>query len=608
MEYGLPLELFDNREKLFPMLIKGVIYRLDVIAGKFEFVSYYCEELLGYSSEELLTADFGSAYTMIHPDDLPVFLNKLDYVKSRGPDAQLEVQEVSYRTSRKDREYIYVTARYFPVFGPNGILRAIIGIFQETVDQGQVEEELFIRLQYEEALANCSRLLLTSYNLEAAISHALSELLNASGTDRVYLCENVEDADGHLAMKRIHEVFSGRIDIRRMSLQPDILSYEAGFDRWRQILCRGDIIAGPVDQMPEVERRQLSMLDIISLLVIPIFVDNKFYGFIAFNECTRLREWREEDTRLLRSGADMIGSAISRKRTEDRLRHSERRYRILIEENINPIAIFRQDRLLLSNRALALLFQYDSPAAMKGLSLSEFIVPDDYSKVKSSMGVVEVGSPAVVIKTTGVKSGGQKFPMEISLADIVFDLGSVLQVIFNDITERHRVEEILRYTATHDPLTGLLNRGAILERLTAELSRAKRVRDPLAIALLDIDFFKKVNDTYGHIVGDGVLREVSRRIQTGIRKYDTVGRYGGEEFLIVVPAYKDISNKLIFERIRLSICQQEANVSGMLVPISASLGVAVYDGRMSLTAFINTADEALYRAKRKGRNLVEYAI
>ena len=98
-----------------------------------------------------------------------------------------------------------------------------------------------------------------------------------------------------------------------------------------------------------------------------------------------------------------------------------------------------------------------------------------------------------------------------------------------------RAQEALRDLATHDPLTGLLNRRASLDSLLAELSRGSRTQDPVCIVMADIDHFKKINDTHGHLIGDDVLCEVARRMQSSLRRYDTVGRYGGEEFLLVLP-------------------------------------------------------------------------
>lgn len=170
------------------------------------------------------------------------------------------------------------------------------------------------------------------------------------------------------------------------------------------------------------------------------------------------------------------------------------------------------------------------------------------------------------------------------------------------------LQDALRYHATHDPLTNILNRGAIMARLRSEMSRAVRERSHLCVALLDIDNFKKINDTHGHSVGDLVLCEIVQRIRSAMRDYDVVGRYGGEEFLVVVPGADSESAVKVFDRIRRKVGEEEMEISGARLSITASLGVSVFEKQMDIDELTRFADMALYRAKKKGRNRVEYAI
>jgi diguanylate cyclase (GGDEF)-like protein len=166
------------------------------------------------------------------------------------------------------------------------------------------------------------------------------------------------------------------------------------------------------------------------------------------------------------------------------------------------------------------------------------------------------------------------------------------------------LQEKLRFNAMHDPLTGILNRGAVLERLHCELARSRRENQPMTLALLDLDHFKVVNDTYGHLAGDEVLRETTRRIKSIVRDYDILGRYGGEEFLIVIPGADRQSALSVYERIREGIGSPPMNTSAAPLVVTVSMGVAEYDGTMSDEELIQLADDALYRAKDLGRNRV----
>lgn len=167
----------------------------------------------------------------------------------------------------------------------------------------------------------------------------------------------------------------------------------------------------------------------------------------------------------------------------------------------------------------------------------------------------------------------------------------------------------LQFQATHDSLTGVANRGVIFDALRREASRQGREGSAYGIILLDLDHFKWVNDTHGHIAGDAVLKETARRMSNCVRAYDIVGRYGGEEFLVVLPACEAICMKKLAERLRLAIGSQVIATPQGDVSITASLGVAVSTLARPVNpdALLHEADQALYRAKSRGRNCFEVA-
>ncbi len=162
----------------------------------------------------------------------------------------------------------------------------------------------------------------------------------------------------------------------------------------------------------------------------------------------------------------------------------------------------------------------------------------------------------------------------------------------------------LRELSMHDALTGIFNRRAVLERLHAEMSRAEREGNPLSIAMLDIDFFKKVNDTHGHNAGDEVLKEFVRRVLASVRPYDVLGRYGGEEFLLILVKTSLDTAKLVFERVRETIAGEPFIFEGTSIEITVSIGGALRKDGEKVDVFIDRADKALYRAKEEGRNRV----
>jgi diguanylate cyclase (GGDEF)-like protein len=182
--------------------------------------------------------------------------------------------------------------------------------------------------------------------------------------------------------------------------------------------------------------------------------------------------------------------------------------------------------------------------------------------------------------------------------------------ILNLQTALLEAQEKLRIEASHDALTTMWNRRAIMQILNKELARARRQKSAFSIAMSDIDHFKVVNDTHGHLAGDAVLREVARRVDEIARDYDTVGRYGGEEFLIVLPACDQAGAVAAAERMRASVASAPVEAHGVEIPVTLSLGVAtsVHGRELKETEdFIAAADAALYRAKEGGRNRLEVA-
>jgi len=165
----------------------------------------------------------------------------------------------------------------------------------------------------------------------------------------------------------------------------------------------------------------------------------------------------------------------------------------------------------------------------------------------------------------------------------------------------------LRFQATHDLLTGLWNRAAILDILNRELARNRRSGSQLGVIMVDVDHFKIINDTYGHLAGDVVLREIARRMRVSMRSYDEIGRYGGEEFLVVAPGCTAPDTLKLAERLRNCLGGEAIALSGRTIQVAGSLGVA--SSREGQEAdedwLLRAADAALYLAKQRGRNRVE---
>ena len=172
--------------------------------------------------------------------------------------------------------------------------------------------------------------------------------------------------------------------------------------------------------------------------------------------------------------------------------------------------------------------------------------------------------------------------------------------------ELNRAKEEMAFQASHDALTGLFNRRAIMETMGREIERTKRNMQPLYIGMCDIDHFKTINDTYGHLAGDAILQEVANRFNAALRPYDLVGRYGGEEFLILLNSDESHVEGL-FERIRKAIELDAFLYEQESLRVTISCGVTQFSpstDKRNETELLAAADAALYKAKNSGRNKI----
>ena len=189
----------------------------------------------------------------------------------------------------------------------------------------------------------------------------------------------------------------------------------------------------------------------------------------------------------------------------------------------------------------------------------------------------------------------------------VFDKqGAVTQwrVVLDDIADRKKMEQKLNYLATTDELTGLWNRRFFMDLANQEMEKAKRYHQFFSLLLLDIDDFKTINDDYGHEAGDRLLNYVGKYIKNNLRKVDIPGRYGGDEFAVIMPQTDLNSAYIIGEKLRIYFDQNPLIYRNNNVHFTVSIGITEYDQNMtSIEKMIKIADDALYKAKKEGRNM-----
>jgi diguanylate cyclase (GGDEF)-like protein len=207
----------------------------------------------------------------------------------------------------------------------------------------------------------------------------------------------------------------------------------------------------------------------------------------------------------------------------------------------------------------------------------------------------------------GLEAGGNDYickPYDTAELKARLEVGRRMVQLQRQLAE---TRQQLAHEAMHDSLTGIMNRHAILNHLENELFRCEREGSGLGIGMCDIDHFKDVNDAHGHQVGDDVLKGAVKRLRRNLRRYDSVGRYDGEEFLIITPGVGKDSQAELLERLRREIGKKGIPTRKGKIGITASFGMTHTEGRCPSNAVLAAADEALYRAKESGRNCIRFA-
>jgi diguanylate cyclase (GGDEF)-like protein len=315
---------------------------------------------------------------------------------------------------------------------------------------------------------------------------------------------------------------------------------------------------------------------------------------------------RDRELRIVEAGAQLAGNAIARLQATRTLRENEER--IVLAEKAAFLGIWEldipHDILTLSQELAA---QVGLPDAAHQLTLSQLramIHSDDWQPILAALEQASADGKLFHAEFRVVLDNGliRWFRAQARI-ELVDRRPRRLIGVTVDITKEKEMLEELHFQAAHDGLTGIWNRRVIFDLMHREFEMASRLGTATGVMMIDLDHFKNVNDTHGHLAGDAVLTESVRRIKLAMRSYDLVGRYGGEEFLVVLPRCDIEHVRECAERIRVAIADEPMLAGGVRIPMTASVGTTVVDPSLITDEqALATADAALYHAKASGRN------
>jgi diguanylate cyclase (GGDEF)-like protein/PAS domain S-box-containing protein len=316
----------------------------------------------------------------------------------------------------------------------------------------------------------------------------------------------------------------------------------------------------------------------------------------------------EEQVRL--RTAELEDALRDNEKINRALRESEARFRALASQSMVGIAIIEHGKFTYSNDKFNRIFGYE---AAEILQMGPRDLAADRAMMEEILHTILANEVDQIERVShGLHKKGYTIDVEVRGCRMEIGGKTVVICVIMDVTERVRAErelralqEALREQSTHDGLTGLYNRRYLDETFARELIKAQREGGPISIIMADLDHFKKVNDLYGHLAGDEVLRAFGGLLKRNSRSSDIFCRYGGEEFLLVFPGMTEAAALERTERLRSAIAATPMSFGRSQIAVTSSFGVAMFPrcGRTA-DALIAAADRALYAAKAAGRNRV----
>jgi diguanylate cyclase (GGDEF)-like protein/PAS domain S-box-containing protein len=457
----------------------------------------------------------------------------------------------------------------------------------------------------------------------AAASSALSESLanvgKELGADRVYVFENVRDPDGRLWMNLtaewLRDGIRGLFELPGTKLHP----YSPDFTRWIEVLGDRQVLASAVAQLPELERRVLAAEKTASIVAVPIFLDDGWWGYLGADDCGRGRVWSESEIELLRVMAGAIAEDVQRRRRVSAEEIIGDRYRSIVQHIPAVTYIDALDdsasTLYMSPQVEGLLGYTPHEWMNDGDLWLRIVHPDDRARAAAAnQRHNETGETFSMDYRVYRKDGrivwihDEAKMVRDERGVPTFSLGVMI-----DITEIKRGDEKVAFLTYHDELTGLPSRSMFEEFLELSITRARHHEASVAVICVDIDDFRLVNDSLGRLAGDEVLNVVAGRLREAARETDLVARRSGDTFLLLLA---DLERE--GENVELAVARAESaaqrildslampfRAGGTELYVSASIGISLFPQDGDETgSLLRNAEAAMLESKKGGHAYV----
>ena len=456
-------------------------------------------------------------------------------------------------------------------------------------------------------------------NFENNLLRSMSILAEAVGADRVYVWKNYVK-DDVLHCMQLYEWSNGVPSQQGSDLARGI-AYKDIVPEWEKQLSQGQSINGIISKMSKDEKAALSPQGILSILIEPVFLQNKFWGFFGFDDCHNERLFSDNDEMILRAASQLMSNALIRNEMERKVTDESELNRVLFDTAPIGLITFNDDLNIVDcNDAVLNIFE-----ATKENYLGHFsdFTPTYQPEGQKTVDLLDdimrraLNGDRQVVELMFQKPDGEPIPCEVVMTCVKYNGKYIGLFYLYDLRNIRKMEESIQLLETeankifYDALTGIYNRRYFDEKLDHLINLLSRSDGVLSLMMIDIDFFKNYNDTYGHSEGDKCLKKIAETLTNTItRAEDFVARYGGEEFVVVLPNTDEsgtriIANKML-DNVRKCNLLHEKSEAAKIVTVSIGVTSGRVEHMHTKDDFIQRADEMLYKSKSTGRDRYHY--
>ena len=485
-------------------------------------------------------------------------------------------------------------------FDQKSFSKIIQTLCTDVLERRHTKQELQRQQNILHAINQMAHNFLQQSNWMEALHEEMLNLKQAANVSSIFIYQNGQDkADLHA-----HKLLYIN-DNKNAKSKKNIHYRKQNLLRWKNKLEKNLLINGSIDDYDKSKAKLLDLFKINSLLILPIFVQNKWWGFLGIGDAEK-EMLETSNVRMLETAASIIGAAINNLYNLQSLQMSSAVFEhtmdgVLITDANNNIVHVNDAFLDITGHSLDFVIGKNPKILRSGNHDKQF-----FQKLWHQLDTEGYWQGEI----TNRKRNGEMFIEWLSINAIKNAQGKIENHIgiFSDVTHQRKDAETQIYLATHDPLTGLSNRLLFNDRLEHAIAHANRFNKCVSLIFCDLDNFKPINDTYGHIVGDEILKKVAVSLKKILRKEDTICRFGGDEFVILVEELDDFTYlDNIVKKIN-HITHTPCIVNGDTIPIGMSIGASIYpDDGETPVVLLDAADSAMYRAKNTGKNRIEYA-